>query len=82
MWVRHELSAATSTSAPVSRTCRALSAPMATDTSAFLIANVPPNPQHSSRSGRSTRVSPRTARSSRYGRSPSPSARSEWQVGW
>ena len=35
MWVRQELSPATSTSAPVSQTCRALSAPIATDVSAF-----------------------------------------------
>ena len=48
MCIRHELSPATSTSAPDSRTWRALSAPMATDVSAFFTANVPPNPQHSS----------------------------------
>ena len=32
--------------------------------------------------GSSTSRSPRTARSSRVGRSPTPSIRSEWQVGW
>ena len=54
MCIRQELSPATSTSASVSRTCRALSAPIATETSAFFTANVPPNPQHSSapRAGR------------------------------
>ena len=34
------------------------------------------------RRGRSTSRRPRTARSSRVGRSPTPSIRSEWQVGW
>ena len=34
------------------------------------------------RRGRSTSSSPRTASSSRRGRSPTPSIRSEWQVGW
>ena len=82
MFIRHELSPATSTSAPVSRTCRALSAAMATEVSAFLTAKVPPKPQHSSARGSSTRSSPRTSRSSRKGRSPTPSIRSEWQVGW
>ena len=51
MCIRHELSPATSTSASVSRTWRALSAPIATDTSAFFIAKVPPKPQHSSADG-------------------------------
>ena len=59
MCIRQELSPATSTSAPVSRTWRALSAPIATDVSAFFTANVPPKPQHSSAAGRSTSVSPR-----------------------
>ena len=82
MCIRHELSPATSTSAPVSRTCRALSSPS------------PPRCRRSSpRTCRRTRStprrragrrssSPRTARSSRVGRSPTPSMRSEWQVGW
>ena len=82
MFIRQLLSPATSTSAPVSRTWRALSETIATDVSAFLTANVPPKPQHSSARGSSTRSSPRTARSSRTGRSPTPSIRSEWQVGW
>ncbi len=82
MCARHELSPATSTSAPVSRTCLALSAPIAIEVSAFLIAKVPPNPQHSSAAGSSTRSIPRTSRSSRSGRSPTCSIRSEWQVGW
>ena len=82
MCIRQELSPATSTSAPVSRTCRALSEPIATDVSEFFTANVPPKPQHSSAPGSSTSRSPRTCRSSRVGRSPTPSIRSEWQVGW
>ena len=81
-YIRHDESPATSTSAPVSRTWRTLSPPMATDTSAFFTAKVPPKPQHSSACGSSTRSMPRTARSSRNGRSPTPSIRSEWQVGW
>ena len=44
----------------VARTLRSLSASMASDTSAFLIANVPPKPQHSWASGSSTRSMPRT----------------------
>ena len=55
---------------------------MAIEVSAFLTANVPPNPQHSSASASSTRSIPRTARSSRSGASPTRSIRSEWQVGW
>ena len=82
MCIRQELSPATSTSAPVSRTCRALSAPIATEVSEFLTAKVPPKPQHSVADGRSTSRSPRTASSSCRGRSPTPSIRSEWQVGW
>ena len=61
-----------STSAPVSRTCRALSASIAIEVSAFFTAKVPPKPQHSSAPGSSTRSRPRTARSSRSGRSPTP----------
>lgn len=45
------------------------------------LAVVPPKPQHSSAPGRSTSRRPRTFRSSRRGRSPTPSIRSEWQVG-
>src|SRR5438034_11081971 len=47
MWSRHELSSAVHTSASVSRTLRTLSARIAADVSAFLMANVPPKPQHS-----------------------------------
>ena len=61
MFIRQLLSPATSTSAPVSRTWRALSATIATDVSAFLTAKVPPKPQHSSARGSSTSSSPRTA---------------------
>ena len=82
MCIRQELSPATSTSAPVSRTWRALSEPIATETSAFFTAKVPPKPQHSSAVGRSTSCRPRTLRSSRVGRSPTPRSRSEWHVGW
>ena len=60
--IRHELSPATITSAPVSRTCAALSAPIATDVSGFFTAKVPPKPQHSSAAGRSPGGCPRTAR--------------------
>ena len=63
--MRHELSAAVTTSAPVSRIALTLSARMAADVSAFLTANVPPNPQHSSASGSSTSSMPRTAGRSR-----------------
>ena len=82
MCIRHELSPVTSTSAPVSRTWRALSEPIATEVSAFFIANVPPKPQHSAAAGSSRRVKPRTSWSSRVGRSPTPSIRREWHVGW
>ena len=71
-----------SASAPVSSTFLILSASIAVDVSAFLSANVPPNPQHWSASGSSSRVIPRTLRSSRSGLSPTRSIRSEWQVGW
>ncbi len=77
MCMRQELSPATSTSAPVSRTCRALSAPIATEVSAFFTAKVPPKPQHSCAAGSSVSRSPRTFSSSRRGRSPTPSIRSE-----
>ena len=63
-------------------TCRALSEPIAMETSAFFMANVPPKPQHSCAPGSSTRSMPRTARSSWSGRSPTRSIRSEWHVGW
>ena len=58
MCIRHELSAAHSTSARVCLIAATLSAQIAADTSAFLTANVPPNPQHVSASGRSARSRP------------------------
>ena len=82
MCIRQELSPAVHTSAWVSSTLRILSASMAVDVSAFLTANVPPNPQQVSASGSSTRSIPATWRSNRSGRSPTRSIRSEWQVGW
>ena len=81
MCIRHELSALTHTSAPVSRIARTLSESIAIEVSAFLTANVPPKPQHCFASGSSTRSMPRTARSSRSGRSPTWSMRRLWQVG-
>ena len=56
----------------VARTLRSLSASIASETSAFLIAKVPPKPQHSCASGSSTRSMPRTARSRRSGLVPHP----------
>ena len=82
MCMRHEVSPAVRTSAPDPRTSSTLSRPIATEVSAFLTANVPPNPQHASERGRSTSVRPSTAASSRVGRSPTPSRRVEWHVGW
>ena len=64
MCIRHELSAEAQTSARVSRMHRSLSPSIAIDVSAFFTANVPPNPQHSSARGSSTRSIPRTARRS------------------
>ncbi len=81
MCIRHELSAEVQTSARVSSTQRILSPSIAIDVSAFLTANVPPNPQHSSARGSSTRSIPRTALRSLSGASPTRSIRSEWQVG-
>ena len=82
MCIRHELSTAHSTCAPVLITAAHLSAPMAAEMSGFLTENVPPKPQHTSAEGSSARSSPRTARSSRSGASPVRSIRSEWQLGW
>ena len=82
MCIRHELSPAVQTSAPVSRTCRSLSESIAAEVSAFLIAKVPPNPQHSSASESSTRSIPRTFRKSSSGASPTLSILKEWHVGW
>ena len=55
---------------------------MAVETSAFLMAKVPPNPQHWSLSGSSMRSRPFTALSRRCGRSPIFSERREWQEVW
>src|SRR5262245_34687579 len=82
MCMRHELSAAAQYSARVSSTERTLSASIAIEVSAFLKANVPPEPQLSSASGNSTRSIPRTRRKSRCGASPIRNIRSEWEVGW
>ncbi len=60
-----------------------MSSPIATDVSAFLTANVPPNPQHAVGPRQvDQRSGPSTAWRSRVGRSPTPSSRVEWQVGW
>jgi hypothetical protein len=74
--------AAASTSAPEATTASTLSAPIATEVSAFFTAKVPPKPQHWSAPAKSTRRRPSTAPSSRCGRSPMRSSLSEWQVGW
>ena len=52
-------------------------APHVFELTEFLIANVPPNPQHSRSFSKSTRSIPRTADKSCRGRSPIPSNRSE-----
>ena len=77
--MRQELSVAVQTWAWVSRTHATLSASIATDTSAFFSAKVPPKPQHSSLCGSSMSRSPWTASSRRVGRSWSRNDRSEWQ---
>ena len=82
MCSRQDASPAAAYCAPVRRMAAILSASIADDTAAFFSANVPPNPQHCSASGNSTRSMPSTARSSCSGRSPTRSSRSEWQVGW
>ena len=58
MCIRHELSPAVHTSAPVVADAASLSASIAAEVSAFLTANVPPKPQHSSASGSSTSSMP------------------------
>ena len=63
--------------APVDRIAWHLSASIAVDVSAFLIENVPPNPQHSVASGSSMSSRSRTARSSRSGAVPTFVTRSE-----
>ncbi len=82
MCIKHEESPAVQTSAPVSSTCRILSASIAVEVSAFLTAKVPLTPQHSSAPSSSSSVSPLTALSSCSGLSPTRSTRSEWHVGW
>ena len=82
MCIRHELSQAHTAPAPLATTAASFSSSIAVETSAFLTANVPPKPQHSSASGSSTSSTPGAARSSRSGASPTRSSRSEWQVGW
>ena len=82
MCSRQDASAAAAKVAPVCCTAAILSASMAPDTAGFFSANVPPNPQHCSAPGSSTRSMPPTARSSASGRWPTRSSRSEWQVGW
>ena len=81
MCSRQEGSTAVTTSAPVARMFAHLSASMASETSAFLIENVPPKPQHSVASGSSSSSSPRTCASRRSGASPMRVTRCEWQVG-
>ena len=82
MCIRHDASPAEHTSALVAEIELILSASMAAETSGFFIANVPPNPQHTSALGSSTRSIPRTCRSNDSGLSPTRSRRSEWHVGW
>ena len=82
MCIRHELSQAQTPSAPEATIAASFSSSIALETSAFLTANVPPKPQHSSASGRSTSSTPARRASSRNGASPTRSSRSEWQVGW
>ena len=77
MCMRQELSPATSTSAPVSRTCRALSAPIATEVSAFFTAKVPPKPQHSSRGRELGEPQPPHVLQQPPGAVPTPSIRRE-----
>src|SRR5581483_7362947 len=79
---RHEPSSAVQTAAPDASTASHLSASIALDVSAFLIANVPPKPQHSRAWSSSTSSRPRTLRSRRSGASPTRVTRSEWHVGW
>jgi hypothetical protein len=73
----HELSAAVHISAPVFNTQRTLSASIADEVSGFLMAKVPPNPQHSSLLGNSTKSIPPTFLSKRSGASPTRNKRKE-----
>src|SRR5205085_7696291 len=63
MCIRQLASPALQTSAWVESTLAILSVSIAVEVSAFFTAKVPPNPQHCSAAGSSSRVSPRTARS-------------------
>ena len=74
--MRHELSVAHTTSAPVSRIARTLSVSIADETSAFLMAKVPPKPQHPSRPG-GRRIDAAHRGNRRSGRSPRWSSWSE-----
>ena len=71
------------TSAPVDSIAAHLSATIAVDVSAFLTANVPPKPQHSSARAQRHELEPadvpRAAGAARRRRCVT---RSEWQVGW
>ena len=68
---------------PEPSTSSTLSRPIATDVSAFLTAKVPPNPQHGLGSGQVDEgQARRPRRAAACGRSPTPSRRVEWQVGW
>ena len=80
MWSRQEASHAHTASAPLARTLSSFAASIAAETSSFLTAKVPPNPQHSSAppaAGARGRRRPRR----RSGRSPRRRSRSEWQGG-
>ena len=68
--------------APDEVTDASLSRSMAADVSEFLIANVPPNPQHVSARRQVDQVEAAHI-SQQFGvASPIPSCLSEWQVGW
>ena len=77
------VSAAVQTSARVSRMRRSLSESIAIDMSAFLTANVPPKPQHSSRVRQLDEVdAAHRAQQPQRPVADAAAARSEWQVGW
>src|SRR6478609_2640143 len=70
MCIKHDESPALQTSAPVDSTLPILSASIADEVSEFFSANVPPNPQHTSPAGSSTRSRPCTDRNRDNGLSP------------
>ena len=70
------------TSARVSRTWRSLSASMAVETSAFLTAKVPPNPQHSCAPRQLDEVDAADRAQQPQRRVADAEHASEWQVGW